>query len=58
MKIRTFIAVLVLASVAASCASNRAGYRPPKRKKDDCNCSRWSYLNIEFAKPPAAVYIA
>jgi hypothetical protein len=47
MKAKTLIILLFVAAMVASCASPRAGYKPSKRKKDDCNCSRWSYNPTE-----------
>lgn len=38
------IAIIALFFVAlTSCASQRYGYKPVKKKKKDCDCSKWSY---------------
>ncbi len=35
--------MLCLVIILSSCASQKHGYRPAKRKKKDCDCSKWSY---------------
>jgi len=43
------LAVLVLLCftvVISSCSTSKKAYRPTKRKKKDCDCSRWSYNDI------------
>lgn len=42
--------MLCLVIVISSCASQKHGYRPAKRKKNDCNCSKWSYNNANDPK--------
>jgi hypothetical protein len=34
---------LIFAISISSCTTQKHGYRPAKRKKKDCDCSRWSY---------------
>ncbi len=36
-----FLSCLIIAG--SSCSTSRKSYRPSKRKKKDCDCSKWSY---------------
>lgn len=46
MKLKILISILLLSVMCISCASHRTGYRTPKRKNKDCDCSRWSYTPV------------
>ena len=38
-----FLSCLII--IGSSCSTSRKSYRPKKRRKNDCDCSKWSYNN-------------
>ena len=52
MKPGFLITIVLTAFLSASCATQKTGYRPPKRSKKDCDCPRWSYLPVKIQPTP------